>query len=155
MKRMRSCWLVLVVVLASGCLEKPAPWKPDGWGLPDSVLDGEMLTGDGIVTGDLADVVADTLPPDGDAHGQDWWDTDGAPDDKTGPEVGDTVELEVHSDADVPPVTPGAPVLFPGVFSGWSSGGQFTLRPVGPGGPASGMTMSGGKWTLSACRGGE
>ena len=152
MKRVRSCWLVLVVVLASGCLEKPAPWVPPGDGVVgDGGSDGEMLTGDGVVVGDLADVQE---CGSGNAECGTAGDWDAAAD-QTGPEVGETVDVDGLADADVPPVTPGAPVLLPGVFSGWSAGGEFTLRPVRPGGPASGMMMSGGKWTLSACRGGE
>ena len=152
MKRVRSCWLVLMVVLVLGCLEKPAPWVPPGDGvLGDGGSDGEMLVGDGVVAGDLADVMAEAGLPgvDADAGLADHADWD------VWSEVGETVAGDGLADADVPTVTPGAPVLLPGIFSGWSAGGKFTLRPVGPGGPADGMMMSGGKWTLSACRGGK
>ena len=149
MKRVRSCWLVLVVVLASGCLEKPAPWVPPGDGvLGDGVSDGEMLTGDGVVAGDLADVHE---CGSGNAECGTAGDWDSAPD-QAGPEAGETVDMDGPADADAPPVPPDTPVLLPGVFSGWSAGGKFALRPVGVGGPLVGAQMSGGKWTLSACR---
>ena len=46
MKRVTSCWLVLVVVLASCCLEKPAPWVPGDGGLPDGAR-GDSHIADG------------------------------------------------------------------------------------------------------------
>jgi len=50
-------------------------------------------------------------------------------------------------------VLPGPPVLVvavPAVFSGESSGGLWTLRPVVPGGTAAGQVSAGGPWTLKA-----
>ena len=101
---------VLVVVIATGCPERPDPWVPDG------VSDGETLVGD--VAGDLADVMVETGPPDvdalrpdGDAHGLDRYDPDGVMEDETG--------LEVVPEG---PVLRG-PAVCPGI------GGSWQLRP--------------------------
>lgn len=148
MKAPRGCMAVLVVVLATGCLEKPAPWVPGNGFLPDAAADAETVTGDGLVTADLADVGGDKLPADTEVRGQELLDGDGGPDDKTAPDEWDAVDSEVLLDAELPEVTTGAPMLVPGVFSGVSTGGQFTLYPVGA--PLVGALMTGGNWHVGA-----
>ena len=149
MKAAKGCMAVLVVVLATGCLEKPALWVPGDGLLEDAPANSETMGGEGGVSGDLADLGGSELAPDADVPLADVPDGDSAPEDKVGPEAGELAELEVMPDADVPPVEAGPPVLVPGVFAGRSSGGEFTLVPVGPGGLVNGATMTGGKWTMS------
>ena len=155
MKAAKACMAVLVVVITTGCLEKPAPWVPGDGLLEDAPADSETMGGEGGVSGDLADLGDSELAPDADVPPADVPDGDSAPKDKVGPEAGELAELEVMPDTDVPPVAPGGPVLLPGAFVGRSAGGEFTLVPVGPGGLMNGSTMTGGKWTLSATRAGE
>jgi len=85
-----------------------------------------------------------------------------APDDLSGvdtdvPVPTDTEVVEPFDTETVQPDTadilPGPPVLVvavPAVFSGESSGGIWTLRPVVPGGAAAGQSSVGGPWTLKA-----
>ena len=54
---------------------------------------------------------------------------------------------------DTADILPGPPVLVvavPAVFSGESSGGIWTLRPVVPGGATAAQASAGGPWTLTA-----
>jgi len=123
MEAAKACMAAMAVVLAGGCLEKPERWVPDGL-LPDTVLDGETGSRDGRVTGDLADLGGSDLAPDADVHPADLPDGDLGPEDGLAPEAGETVELEVLPDADVPEVVPEGSVargtvVTPGIGGAW------------------------------------
>jgi len=125
MKALKACMAVLAIGLATGCLEKPAPWVPDGL-LPDAAADAETLTGDGLATGDLADVGGDVLPVDGEVQGQELSDGAGEAGDTTMADGSDMVELEVLPDTDAPEVVQPGPLLkgpsfCPGIGGAWGT----------------------------------
>lgn len=99
-------------------------------------------TGDGFIVADVGDVFAEGMMPDGDASRR---------------------EFPFPPDADVPdalytdgfPGSPeGRPMLVPRVFIGRSSGGEFTLIPIGMPGLKEGVLLSGGSWKLFSWHGG-
>ena len=123
MDAQKGCMAVLMVVLATGCLEKPAPWVPGDGMLQDAVVDGEAAVGDGPIAGDLPKDL-DLSLFDGDATRQELSDGDGLPDDKSTPEVADTAFLDMLPDADLPEVVGEGPVLrgaivCPGIGGAW------------------------------------
>jgi hypothetical protein len=132
MKAAKACRAVLVVVIATGCLEQSAPFVPGDGLLEDALADGETMGGEGLVGGDACRG-GSPCPPDADAQGPDQQDWDLQPGDKMGPhdwETGDACRggSPCPPDADVPEVVPEGAVLKGAVVTS-GIGGAWESRP--------------------------
>jgi hypothetical protein len=124
---MRLILPILLVVVLTGCLEKPAPWKPDGMGRDeDSEVDATGADGTAELAADaIADGMADAVP--------------------------DIEEPDVSPvDTDVSIAPGSAPIFMPSGVAGTSSGKGWTLRAAGPPGHGAGQVSAGGNWKLTS-----
>jgi len=140
--QIRTLAVVFLALFVTSCIQE-AEWT---WTGDTSQQDApaDQVTQDGTV-----DIVPDDLSG---------VDTDApVPTDAEVVEPADTEVVEPFDTETVQPDTadilPGPAVLViavPAVFSGESSGGIWTLRPVVTGGTAAGKASAGGPWTLKA-----
>ena len=123
----------LALFLASCIQEAEWTWTGD---TPRQDASADQVTQDGtvdIVPDDLSGVDTDVQVP-------------------TDTEVVEPFDTETVQ-PDTADILPGPAVLVvavPAVFSGESSGGIWTLRPVVPGGATAGQASAGGSWILKA-----
>ena len=140
--QIRTLAVVFLALFVTSCIQE-AEWT---W-------TGDTSQGDAPADQVMQDSTVDTVS--GDLGGVD---TDApVPTDAEVVEPADTEVVEPFDAETVQPDTldilPGPAVLVvavPSVFSGESSGGIWTLRPVVTGGTAAGKASAGGPWTLKA-----
>jgi len=128
----RTFAAVFLVLFVTSCIQE-AEWTWTG-DTPQQDAHADQVTQDGtvdIAPVDLSGVDTDVPVP-------------------TDTEVVEPFDTETVQ-PDTADILPGAAVLLvavPAVFSGESSGGIWTLRPVVTGGTAAGKASAGGPWTL-------